>query len=149
MQVVGYLNVFAFISKHRPSLYGVDTLDLWYRTFDICKPTVGAVIVVHWDLIISRVKLLGNLILTFHFQEIYGTKYSRIDQVRFVEDSKSYHFKFFKGCASQISLGPFLNTLFYIFSEADKFKSLTSYICCYSLYKGSMPLYLLSRMSTF
>ena len=30
----------------------------------------------------------------------YGTKYSRIDQVKFVEDSLSrpYPFKFFKGC---------------------------------------------------
>ena len=28
--------------------------------------------------------------------------------------NKLYHFKFFKGCISQILLGPFLNTLFHI-----------------------------------
>ena len=33
-----------------------------------------------------------------------GTKYSRIDQVKF-------HFKFFKGYLPKIKLGPFLNTL--------------------------------------
>ena len=52
-----------------------------------------------------------------------GTKYSRMEQVKFVEDnlqkiwsdmiclSRPCHFKFFKGCLPQISLGPFLNTL--------------------------------------
>ena len=51
-----------------------------------------------------------------------GTKYSRMDQVKFVEQtislhcislllSRPYHFKFFKGCFPQISLVPFLNTL--------------------------------------
>ena len=67
-------------------------------------------------------------------QRIYRTKYSRTDQMRFVEDSlksgpseicgrqplknlkwfcwsRPYHFKFFKGCLPQISLGTFLNTL--------------------------------------
>ena len=34
------------------------------------------------------------------YLEPYGTKYSRMDQL-----------KFFKGCVPQISLSPFLNTL--------------------------------------
>ena len=54
---------------------------------------------------------------------INGTKYSRMDQVKFVEDSlykiwrdtvflsRPYPFKFFKGCLPQILLGPFVNTL--------------------------------------
>ena len=44
---------------------------------------------------------------------IIGTKNSRVDQVKFVEDCLSipYPFNFFKGCLPQISLGPFLNTL--------------------------------------
>ena len=46
---------------------------------------------------------------------INGTKYSRMDQVKFLEDSlclgRPYRFKSFKGCLPQISLGPFLNTL--------------------------------------
>ena len=52
----------------------------------------------------------------------YETKYSRMDQVKFVEDSlrkilsdvvclgRPYHFRFFKGCLPKILLGPFLNT---------------------------------------
>ena len=50
-----------------------------------------------------------------------GSRYSRIDQVRFVEDSlkiwkdiqilKSCHLKFFRACLPQILLAPFLNTL--------------------------------------
>ena len=44
---------------------------------------------------------------------IYGSGYSRMDQVKSVEDSlyRRYHFKFFKGCLPQILLAPFLNTL--------------------------------------
>ena len=42
-----------------------------------------------------------------------GTKYSRMDQVKFVED-RPYPFRFFKGCLPQILPGPFLNTLPYI-----------------------------------
>ena len=57
---------------------------------------------------------------------VYGTKYSRMDQVKFVEDSlykirkdmvclgRPYPFNFFKGCLPQILLGPFLNTLSHI-----------------------------------
>ena len=55
----------------------------------------------------------------------YGTKYSRVDQVKFVEDSlqkiwrdmvlnRPYPFNVFQGCLSQILLGPLLNTLSHI-----------------------------------
>ena len=46
----------------------------------------------------------------------YGPRYSRMDKVKFVEDSlwkicrDMVHFKIFKGCRPQILLGPFLNT---------------------------------------
>ena len=52
----------------------------------------------------------------------YGTKYSRINQSKFVEDSRQknwrvwsalsrpYPFNFYKGCLPQILLSPFLNT---------------------------------------
>ena len=56
--------------------------------------------------------------------ELYGAKYSRMNQVKFVEDSlqkiwsdmvcRPYHFKIFEGCLPQILLGPFLNTLSHI-----------------------------------
>ena len=51
------------------------------------------------------------------------TMYSRMDQVKFVEDSlqkiwsdivclgRPYHFKVFKDCLPHVSLGPFFNTL--------------------------------------
>ena len=51
---------------------------------------------------------------------VNGSRYSRMDQVRFVDDSlekiwsdrgRPYQFKFFNGCLLQILLGPFLNTL--------------------------------------
>ena len=57
------------------------------------------------------------------YRVINGTKYSRMDQVKFVEDnlwkiwrdmvrlSRPYPFKFFKGCFQQILLVPLLNTL--------------------------------------
>ena len=50
----------------------------------------------------------------------YYAKYSRIDQVKFVEDNlykiwvcldRPYHFNFFRGFLPQILLGRFLNTL--------------------------------------
>ena len=56
-------------------------------------------------------------------QRIVGSRYSRMEQVKFVEDrlqnilsdmvclGRPYHFKFFKGCLPQILLGPFLSTL--------------------------------------
>ena len=58
----------------------------------------------------------------------YGSRYSRMDQVKFVEDSlqkiwddmvclsRPYHLRFFKGCFPQILLDPFVNTLTHIFS---------------------------------
>ena len=53
---------------------------------------------------------------------IYGTKYSRIDQVKFVEGSLSrpYPLKIFKGCLPQILLGPFFNILSYILAMTGK-----------------------------
>ena len=38
------------------------------------------------------------------------SKYSKMNQVKFVEDSRGrlYQFRFFKGCLSQILLDPFL-----------------------------------------
>ena len=48
-------------------------------------------------------------------QVTYGLRYSRMDQVKFVEDSlRPCYFKFFKGRLAQILLGPFLNTLTHI-----------------------------------
>ena len=53
----------------------------------------------------------------FLYVELNGTKYSRMNQVTFVEDSlKKFWrgivcFKFFKDCSPQILLGLFLNTL--------------------------------------
>ena len=41
----------------------------------------------------------------------FGLKHSRMDQVKW----SAYHFKLFKGCLSQILLGPFLNTLTHLF----------------------------------
>ena len=48
--------------------------------------------------------------------EIYGTKYSRMDHVKFVEDSLflQFPFKFFKSSFPQILFGPFWNTLSHI-----------------------------------
>ena len=60
---------------------------------------------------------------SFNIQPWYGLRYSRMDQVKFVEKnlqeiwsdlvclSTPYHFKFFKGCLPQVLLGPFLNIL--------------------------------------
>ena len=38
------------------------------------------------------------------FRDVFGTKYSRVDQAKFAEDS----LKCFKDCFPQILLGPFL-----------------------------------------
>ena len=46
-----------------------------------------------------------NLVVSF------GTKYSRMDQVKYVEVSLTLLNQTFKGCLSQILHGPFLNTL--------------------------------------
>ena len=45
---------------------------------------------------------------------IYRSRHSRMEQVKFVEDSLEDKFEvmcFFKGCLPQTLLGPFLNTL--------------------------------------
>ena len=56
------------------------------------------------------------------YQSTFGSRYSRMDQVIFVEDSLSrpYHFKFFKGCLPQTLLGPFLNTLTHLKKYLDQ-----------------------------
>ena len=58
-----------------------------------------------------------------------GTKYSRVEQVKSVDDSllkirsdvvclsRPYHLKIFKGCLPQILLSPFLNTLTQVFQS--------------------------------
>ena len=65
---------------------------------------------------------------------IYGTKYSRMDQV-----------KFFKCCLSQSSFGPFLNTLSHMkFKNClipDYFRSQTSYKNFKGCYKSQTTLY--------
>ena len=43
---------------------------------------------------------------------IYGSRYSRVDQVKFVEDSL---------CGSQILLGPFLNILTHMKIDSNQF----------------------------
>ena len=55
--------------------------------------------------------------------DLNGSSYSRMDQVKFVENSlwniwtdmvcvgRPYHVKYFKGCLPQILLGSFMNTL--------------------------------------
>ena len=65
-----------------------------------------------------------------------GTKYSRMEQVKFVEAnlqkiwsdmiclSRPCHFRFFKGCLPQISLGPFLNTLSQIHKYSGIFQKI-------------------------
>ena len=62
----------------------------------------------------------------------YGRNYTRMDQIKFVEDSlkktlrdmvcysRPYSFKFFKGCLPQILLGPFLNTIPHIYYFREK-----------------------------
>ena len=51
--------------------------------------------------------------------KLWYSRYSRMDQVKFMEDSlyRPYHFKFFKGCLPHILLVPFLNTLTQISSQ--------------------------------
>ena len=68
---------------------------------------------------------LLQIIVSFWFYEICETKHSRVNQVKFAEDSilkiwsdmiclsRPYHVKFFKDCLPQILLGSFLNTLSY------------------------------------
>ena len=62
-----------------------------------------------------RTRIFGSSKVPQQINKANGTKYSRIDYVKFVEDSlcsgRPYHFKFFNGCLPQILLGPFLNTL--------------------------------------
>ena len=53
---------------------------------------------------------------------IFGSRYSRMDQVKFEEDSlvclgRGYRFKFFKGWLPQILLGPFLSILTHLFLD--------------------------------
>ena len=55
----------------------------------------------------------------FFSSAVFGSRYSRVNQVKFVEDSLSrrYHFKFIKGCLPHILLGPFFNTLTLLMSN--------------------------------
>ena len=60
-----------------------------------------------WKKCVDKGKVFGTL------PKAFGSRYSRMEQLKFVEDwqSRPYHFKFFKGCLPQILLGPFLNSL--------------------------------------
>ena len=60
-------------------------------------------------------------------QTSFGTKYSRVAELKFVEDSlkrqlksRPHSFIFFKGCLPQVLLGPFLNTLSYLVMKLDQ-----------------------------
>ena len=61
------------------------------------------------------ITMIQTLSCLCHHSVIYGSGYSRMDQVKFVKDSlglcSPQHFKFFEGCLPQILFGPFLNTL--------------------------------------
>ena len=96
---------------------------------------------------LSGNKLLSNLPQTIYlFVTIFGTKYPRIDQVKLKENSlqkflsdmvclgRACHFKFFKGCLPQISLGPFLNTfaLTFYFKPNFLFQRVCNLDCCIS-----------------
>ena len=97
---------------------------------------------------ISHMKLQILVILSFqitinkyHYDIIvlYGSRYSRLDQVKFVEDSllktwsdmvcqsKPYHFEFFKDFLPQILVGPFLNILTHIFHKCKLFSFFHSF----------------------
>ena len=68
-------------------------------------------------------KLRKSIIQWLTLKWKYETRYSRMDQVKFVEDNllkiwsdmarlrRPYYFRFFKGCFPRILLGPFLNAL--------------------------------------
>ena len=65
------------------------------------------------------IAIVSRYLIKFHFLPftensnktfsvlIYGTKYSGIDQVKFICLSRPYLFKVFKNCLLQILLGPF------------------------------------------
>ena len=59
-----------------------------------------------WKKCVDKGKVFGTL------SKAFGSRHSRMEQLKFVEDwlSRPYHFKFFKGCLPQILLGPFLNS---------------------------------------
>ena len=68
-----------------------------------------------------------------------------MDQVKFVEESRPYRFKFFKGCLPQIFLGPFLNTLSHIFYKEISFKKLTRKLCnLFTVYPANIYLFKLN-----
>ena len=57
---------------------------------------------------------------------IYGTKYSRMDQVKFVKDSlwRDMVCYFYRICLPQILIGPFLNTLSFIWVGSENLNNL-------------------------
>ena len=69
----------------------------------------------------SKMVLLKGIFIV-SLTSSFKTKYWKMDQVKFLEDSlwkicrlgRPYPFKFFKGCLPQILLGPFLNTWTYL-----------------------------------
>ena len=95
--------------------------DLWgYRSIS-CKFYLFEYEII--SLFIHPVFLKSNLEVFIRNKVV--SRYSRMDQVKFVEDSlfeegimvslnRPYHFKFFKGCLPQVLLGPFLNSLTHI-----------------------------------
>ena len=78
----------------------------------------------HWDYSLRLFIYSDKTLAICWF--IFGSRYSRMDQVKYAEDSllkirsdtvclgRPYHFRFFKGCLPQILFGPFLNTLTYL-----------------------------------
>ena len=96
----------------------VENRNIWKYTSQNCA----------WGNTVIEYQLLDIVNFSKILRIILGTKYSRMNQVKFVEGSlqkkiegisyhRSYHFKFFKGCLPQISLGPFLNTLSHLYTS--------------------------------
>ena len=69
-------------------------------------------------------KVLRLIKISWLTQESLGTKYLRIDQVKFVEDnlwSAMLCLKLFKGCLPQNLLGSFLNTLSHLLESLTEY----------------------------
>ena len=90
-----------------------------------------------------KMSFCGQIVLDIYFTWTFGSRYSRMDRVKFVEDSlykiwsvmaclsRPYHFKFFKGYLPQVLLGPFLNSLTHLYI---KFICSIEYIDSYNMW---------------
>ena len=86
--------------------------------------------------IINYVKIFCVVLCWHKWDKVFKNGPREVCRRQPLKNLKWYHFKFFKGCLPQISLGPFLNTLSQI--SYCFFNSMAIHWSCFNFYESAI-----------